>query len=114
MYAACVIKLPYFYSNVREKWGGQKIREINMFDLFFFFSAAGELLLLHFMIFFIFYFLNTRCLVSKKKREKNPSFCFLCIQRYSECMKTILKKKLKRPVEVIVYVLCITDIPLQK
>lgn len=29
-------------------------------------------------------------------------------------MKTILKKKLKRPVEVIVYVLCITDIPLQK
>lgn len=113
MHAVCMIKLPYFYSNVREKWGAQKIREINMFDHFFF-SAAVELLLLHFMIFFIFYFLNTRCLVSKKKREKNPSFCFLCIQRYSECMKTILKKKLKRPVEVIVYVLCITDIPLQK
>lgn len=36
MHAACMIKLPYFYSNVREKWGGQKIREINMFDHFFF------------------------------------------------------------------------------
>lgn len=22
MHAVCVIKLPYFYSNVREKWGG--------------------------------------------------------------------------------------------
>lgn len=108
-----MIKLPYFYSNVREKWGGtENKRDKHVWP--FFFSAAVELLLLHFMIFFIFYFLNTRCLVSKKKREKNPSFCFLCIQRYSECMKTILKKKLKRPVEVIVYVLCITDIPLQK
>lgn len=42
MHAACVIKLPYFYSNVREKWGGQKIREINMFDLFFFFFLQQE------------------------------------------------------------------------
>lgn len=108
-----MIKLPYFYSNVREKWGGQKIREINMFDHFFFCSSRVAVASFH-DFFFIFYFLNTRCLVSKKKREKNPSFCFLCIQRYSECMKTILKKKLKRPVEVIVYVLCITDIPLQK
>lgn len=38
MCAVCVIKQSYFYSNVREKWGGQKIREINMFDLFFFCS----------------------------------------------------------------------------
>lgn len=64
-----MIKLPYFYSNVREKWGGQKIREINMFDhFFFFFSAAGELLLLHFMIFFYFLFFEYQ--VSGIKEEK--------------------------------------------
>lgn len=42
MHAVCMIKLPYFYSNVREKWGGQKIREINMFDHFFFFFLQQE------------------------------------------------------------------------
>lgn len=35
MHTVCVIKQPCFYSNVREKWGGQNIREINMFDHFF-------------------------------------------------------------------------------
>lgn len=76
MHAVCLIKLPYFYSNVREKWGGgQKIREINMFDHFF--SAAGELLLLHFMI-----SLNTISAsekvsgIKEEKGEKSLVFCF--------------------------------------
>lgn len=73
MRAVCVIKQSYFYSNLREKWGGQKIREINMFDHFF--SAAGELLLFHFMIFF-----NTISASEKvsgiKEGRKIP--CFFC------------------------------------
>lgn len=55
MHAACMIKLPYFYSNVREKWGGQKIREINMFDHFFFCSSRVAVASFHdFFLFFIF------------------------------------------------------------
>lgn len=52
MHAACVIKLPYFYSNVREKWGGQKIREINMFDHFFFFFCSRRVAVASFHDFF--------------------------------------------------------------
>lgn len=74
MHAVCVIKLPYFYSYVREKWGGgQKIREINMFDHFF--SAAVELLLLHFTIFFITIFFEYQ--VSGIKEEKGEKFLVL-------------------------------------
>lgn len=72
-----MIKLPYFYSNVREKWGGQKIRELNMFDHFFFCSSRVAVASFHDFFYFLFFEYQVSGIKEEKGEKSFVFFCFL-------------------------------------
>lgn len=64
-----MIKLPYFYSNVREKWGGtENKRDKHVWPFFFFFFCSRRVAVASFHDFFYFLFFEYQ--VSGIKEEK--------------------------------------------